>query len=32
VALDVVLDPNFAWIATPEGVVRLRRASDGSVR
>ncbi|HEU4586727.1 MAG TPA: hypothetical protein VFR95_13315 [Gemmatimonadaceae bacterium] len=31
-ALDVVLDPNFAWIATPLGVARLRRASDGSVR
>jgi ligand-binding sensor domain-containing protein len=29
---DVVLDPNFAWIATHQGVVRLRRASDGSVR
>ena len=31
-AMDVVLDPDFAWIATPEGVVRLRRASDGGVR
>ena len=31
-ALDVVLDPDFAWIATPAGVVRLRRASDGGVR
>lgn len=31
-ALDVVLDPGFAWIATPVGVVRLRRASDGGVR
>ncbi len=31
-AVDVVLDPNFAWIATHQGVVRLRRASDGSVR
>jgi ligand-binding sensor domain-containing protein len=31
-ALDVVLDPNFAWVATPAGVVRLRRASDGGVR
>lgn len=31
-ALDIVLDPDFAWIATPGGVVRLRRASDGGVR
>lgn len=31
-ALDVVLDPAYAWIATPAGVVRLRRASDGGVR
>ena len=31
-AMDVVLDPDFAWIATTEGVVRLRRASDGGVR
>ncbi len=31
-ALDVVLDRDFAWIATPAGVVRLRRASDGGVR
>jgi ligand-binding sensor domain-containing protein len=31
-ALDIVLDPDFAWIATREGVVRLRRLPDGSVR
>jgi ligand-binding sensor domain-containing protein len=31
-ALDIALDPEFAWIATPAGVVRLRRASDGGVR
>jgi ligand-binding sensor domain-containing protein len=31
-ALDVALEPEFAWIATPAGVVRLRRASDGGVR
>jgi ligand-binding sensor domain-containing protein len=31
-ALDVALDPNYAWVATPAGVVRLRRASDGGVR
>jgi len=31
-ALDVALDPHFAWIATPSGVVRLRRSSDGGAR
>jgi ligand-binding sensor domain-containing protein len=31
-ALDIALDRDFAWIATPAGVVRLRRASDGGVR
>lgn len=31
-ALDVVLDRDHAWIATPAGVVRLRRSSDGGVR
>jgi ligand-binding sensor domain-containing protein len=31
-ALDIVLDTDFAWIATAAGVVRLRRASDGGVR
>ncbi|HUF30818.1 MAG TPA: hypothetical protein VMM77_09115 [Gemmatimonadaceae bacterium] len=31
-ALDVVLDPEFAWIATRAGVVRLRRLPDGTVR
>ena len=31
-ALDLVLDRAFAWIATPAGVVRLRRSNDGGVR
>ena len=31
-ALDVMLDRDNAWIATPAGVVRLRRSPDGSVR
>jgi ligand-binding sensor domain-containing protein len=31
-ALDVALDPEFAWIATRAGVVRLRRLPDGTVR
>lgn len=31
-ALDIVLEPEFAWIATRDGVVRLRRLPDGSVR
>lgn len=31
-ALDVVLDRDYAWIATPAGVVRLRRSIDGGVR
>ena len=31
-ALDVTLDPDFAWIATRLGVVRLRRLPDGTVR
>ncbi|MGI8842175.1 MAG: hypothetical protein ACR2HZ_00635 [Gemmatimonadaceae bacterium] len=31
-ALDVTLDPEFAWIATRAGVVRLRRLPDGTVR
>lgn len=31
-ALDVMLDPDFAWIATRAGVVRLRRLPDGTVR
>jgi hypothetical protein len=31
-ALDVALDPDFAWIATPQGVVRLRRLPDGTVQ
>jgi hypothetical protein len=31
-AFDVALDPEFAWIATRAGVVRLRRLPDGTVR
>lgn len=31
-ARDIVLDGDFAWVATARGVVRLRRASDGGVR
>jgi hypothetical protein len=31
-ALDLALDPDFAWIATRDGVVRLRRLPDGTVR
>jgi hypothetical protein len=31
-ALDVTLDADFAWIATRQGVVRLRRLPDGTVR
>jgi ligand-binding sensor domain-containing protein len=31
-ALDVMLDADFAWIATRQGVVRLRRLPDGTVR
>jgi hypothetical protein len=31
-ALDITLDADFAWIATPQGVVRLRRLPDGTVR
>ncbi|HET7457813.1 MAG TPA: hypothetical protein VFJ74_09165 [Gemmatimonadaceae bacterium] len=30
-AFDVVLERDYAWIATRDGVVRLRRLSDGSV-
>lgn len=30
--LDVMLDENFAWVATRDGVVRLRRLPDGTVR
>jgi ligand-binding sensor domain-containing protein len=29
--LDVVLSREFMWLGTPEGIVRLRRASDGGV-
>jgi hypothetical protein len=31
-ATDVTLERDFAWIATREGIVRLRRLPDGSVR
>jgi hypothetical protein len=31
-ALDITLDADFAWIATLQGVVRLRRLPDGTVR
>jgi hypothetical protein len=30
--LDIVLQPEFAWLATPAGVVRIRRLPDGSAR
>jgi hypothetical protein len=30
--LDIVLQPEFAWLATPSGVVRVRRSLDGGVR
>jgi hypothetical protein len=29
--LDVLLSREFIWLATPEGLVRLRRATDGGV-
>jgi hypothetical protein len=31
-AYDVVLDADYAWIATSGGVLRLRRLPDGGVR
>jgi ligand-binding sensor domain-containing protein len=31
-ALDVLLEPDFAWIATRDGLLRLRRMADGTVR
>ncbi|MFN2397473.1 MAG: hypothetical protein ABR543_02335 [Gemmatimonadaceae bacterium] len=31
-AYDLQLDPDFAWIATSGGVLRLRRLADGTVR
>ena len=31
-ALDVVMSRDWLWIATPEGLVRLRRASDGGLQ
>ena len=30
--LDIVLEPEFAWLATPAGVVRVRRLPDGGPR
>lgn len=30
--LDIALQPEFAWLATPGGVVRLRRSTDGGAR
>jgi ligand-binding sensor domain-containing protein len=30
--LDIALQPDFAWLATPAGVVRVRRLPDGGVR
>jgi hypothetical protein len=30
--LDIVLQPEFAWLATPRGVIRVRRLSDGGPR
>jgi hypothetical protein len=30
--LDIVLQPEFAWLATPAGLVRLRRLPDGGAR
>jgi hypothetical protein len=30
--LDIVLQPQFAWLATPAGLVRIRRLPDGSAR
>ena len=32
VVLDIALEPDFAWLATPAGLVRLRRLPDGGVR
>jgi ligand-binding sensor domain-containing protein len=29
---DVVLQPGLVWLATPAGLVRLRRLPDGGVR
>ena len=29
---DIALQPGFAWLATPGGLVRLRRLPDGGVR
>ena len=30
-ALDVAMSRDWVWIATPEGLVRLRRAGDGGL-
>lgn len=29
---DIALEPDFAWLATPTGLVRVRRLPDGGVR
>jgi hypothetical protein len=29
---DIALEPDFAWLATAAGLVRMRRMPDGSVR
>jgi len=29
---DIALQPDFAWLATPSGLVRIRRLPDGGVR
>ena len=29
---DIALQPDFAWLATPTGLVRIRRMPDGGVR
>jgi hypothetical protein len=29
--LDVAMSRDWIWLATPEGLVRLRRASDGGL-
>ncbi len=31
-AYDVLLDPQWAWIATREGLIRMQRTSDGMPR
>jgi hypothetical protein len=31
-AYDVLLDPQWAWIATREGLIRMQRTTDGLPR